>query len=70
MTTKLSENEQCLMCRYMPMKRQALLLHAHEKDMICLLHLQYMAGLLPGIFQSKFNDGEHFEKIHGFSDGA
>jgi len=45
-------------------------IHAHEKDMICLLHLQYMAGLLPGIFQSKFNDGEHFEKIHGLSDGA
>jgi len=52
------------------MKRQALLLHAHEKDMFRRLHLQYMAGLLPGVFQSKFNDGEHFEKIHGFSDGA
>jgi len=52
------------------MKRQALLSHAHEKDMFRRLHLQYMAGLLPGVFQCKFNDGEHFEKIHGFSDGA
>jgi len=51
-------------------EKAGFVIHAHEKDMICLLHLQYMAGLLPGIFQSKFNDGEHFEKIHGLSDGA
>jgi len=59
MTTKLSENEQCLMW----------FLHAREKDMLCLLHIQYMAGLLPGIFRSKSDEGEYSRKT-GFSDDA
>ena len=38
-------------------------LHANEMDMLCLLHIQYMAGLLPGIFPSKSVDGEHLRKL-------
>ena len=41
-------------------------LHAHEKDMPCLLHIQYMAGLLPGIFWSKSDGGEHSRKTVDF----